>query len=174
MTYQPWQKFTAGRAESSIFCFRVRWSDGKPVPQPARRGRLPTPAGPARPAAPTVRRGPRTLTLKLAPASKPAPLAAAAAEEAPIPLPGKLRKWLTQMCRGTWSLNRMHGGRVCILGFESSSDYARAVSFLAPNGPWRPSGMPVCAAGRTTDVDAARLGRLFGPVPASAAEGGQA
>ncbi len=80
----------------------------------------------------------------------------------PVPLPGRLRKWLAENCRGSWSLNRMHDGRVCILGFESSSDYARAVAFLAPNGPWRPSRMPACAAGRTTDIDAARFRKLFG------------
>lgn len=173
MSYQPWQKFTTGRAASSIFCFRVRWSDGKAAPQPGRRGRPPVSSGPARmvrPAVPAAPRGPRTLTLKSAPALKLAPPPAPAEAETPIPLPGKLRKWLAANCRGPWSLNRMHAGRVCILGFESSGDYARAVAFLAPNGPWRPNGMPACAAGRTTDIDTARLGRLFGPAPRSDAE----
>jgi hypothetical protein len=167
MAYLPWQKFMAGRAASSIFCFRVRWSDG--TRPPGKGGRTF-----ARPGAPdplsvprlAVKRGPNTLTLRSVPpalAASPPPPGEA---EQPIPLPGRLKKWLTANCRGTWSMNRMHGGRVCILGFESSSDYARLVSFLAPNGPWRPSGMPACAAARTTDVDAARLKRLFTPEPA--------
>jgi len=164
MAYQPWQKFITGRAPNSIFCFRVRWSDGAKPAGGARGGRRaarisPAPPPPSRPAA---KRGPHTLTLRSVPATLAAlPAALQRPADQAIPLPGKLKKWLTENCRGTWSINRMHGGRVCILGFESSSDYARAVGFLAPNGPWRPSGMPACAAGRTTDVDAARLERLF-------------
>lgn len=170
MAYLPWQKFMAGRAASSIFCFRVRWSDGANPPGGLGKGAraVARPGAPASSSVPrlAVRRGRNTLTLRSAPpALAAAPPPQGGAEE-PTPLPGRLKTWLAANCRSTWSMNRMHGGRVCILGFESSSDYARLVSFLAPNGPWRPSGMPACAAARTTDVDAARLKRLFGSGPA--------
>jgi hypothetical protein len=169
MGYLPWQKFMADRAPSSIFCFRVRWSDGTTRPtgaaRPGRTAARPTPAPPpsAKP------RGPRTLTLRSAPPVQLAEPPPAPKPDEPIPLPGKLKKWLTDNCSGRWSLNRMHSGRVCILGFESSNDYMKAVTFLAPNGPWRPTSMPACAAARTTDVDEARLRKLFAPpVPAAA------
>ena len=76
----------------------------------------------------------------------------------------KLKAWLAESCRGNWTVTSIPARRACVVAFESSNDYARAVGFLRPNGPWRLTDLPACAAARKTKIGEELYQRLTMPV----------
>ena len=79
----------------------------------------------------------------------------------------KLKAWLGDTCRGHWSVTSIPARKGCVVAFENSHDYAAAVGFLRPNGPWRLSELPACAAARKTKIGAELYQRLSTPVARS-------
>ena len=83
---------------------------------------------------------------------------------AKLPTPyQRLKEWLGENCRGDWSVTMIPARKGCVVAFENSNDYARAVGFLRPNGPWRLSEMPACAAARKAKIGAELYQRLTAP-----------
>ena len=75
----------------------------------------------------------------------------------------KLKAWLGETCRGDWSVTSIPARKACIVAFENSNDYAAAVGFLRPNGPWRLTELPACAAARKTKIGVELYQRLSTP-----------
>ena len=71
-----------------------------------------------------------------------------------------LKAWLAETCHGDWSVTSIPARKGCVVAFENSNDYAEAVVFLRPNGPWRLSELPACAAARKTKIGAELYQRL--------------
>jgi len=83
--------------------------------------------------------------------------------QAKLPTPQqKLKAWLGETCRGDWSLTAIPARKGCVVAFENSNDYTAAVGFLRPNGPWRLSELPACAAARKTKMGVELYQRLSG------------
>jgi hypothetical protein len=72
----------------------------------------------------------------------------------------KLKAWLVDTCHGDWSVTSIPARKGCVVAFENSNDYAEAVGFLRPNGPWRLSELPACAAARKTKIGVELYQRL--------------